>query len=263
MNVLMISKACVVGAYQRKLEEIAASGVELSVVVPPEWRDPTGTRALERKHTRGYRLLVTPMRFNGHFHAHYYPRLPSILRETKPQVVHVDEEPWDLVTFHAVHHAVRVGARPLFFTWQNLRRHYPPPFNLFQQFTFRHCAHAIAGNRDAVQVLRAKGYRGELHVIPQFGVDPEIFKPPPNLPRSAGEETTLPPLSRTSTGEGRGGGIFTIGFAGRFTREKGIDTLLHAVAQLGDVDWQLRLAGSGPELANWRQLARKLDIDER
>ena len=47
MNVLMVSKACVVGAYRRKLEEVAARGVTLSVVVPPEWRDPSGVRRLE------------------------------------------------------------------------------------------------------------------------------------------------------------------------------------------------------------------------
>mgnify|MGYP001118916592 CR=1 FL=1 len=43
MRVLMVSKACVVGAYQKKLEELAAlPGVELTAVVPPEWRDERG-----------------------------------------------------------------------------------------------------------------------------------------------------------------------------------------------------------------------------
>ncbi len=263
MKVLLLSKACVVGAYQRKLEEIAARGVALTVVVPPAWKDPSGTRTLEKKYTRGYRLLVSPMRFNGHFHIHFYPELARILRELRPDIVHVDEEPWDLVTFHAVRHALQVGARPLFFTWQNLRRRYPFPFSYFQRFTFHHCAHAIAGNADAVNVLRAKGYRGVVRVIPQFGVDPEIFQPPPNLPRFAGAEARPPSRSHTSTGEGWGGGSFTVGYAGRFTREKGIDTLLRAVAQLGDADWQLRLAGSGPALAHLQRLAHELTIAER
>jgi len=237
----MLSKAVVVGAYQRKLEEIAARGVELTVVVPPTWKDPSGTRALERTYTRGYRLLVTPMRFNGHFHIHYYPDLPRITRELKPHIVHIDEEPWDFVTFHALRCALREGARPLFFTWQNLQRRYPPPFSYFQRVAFSHCAHAIAGNADAVNVLRAKGYRGAVHVIPQFGVDTDIFIPSP-VPR--------PPSP------------LTIGYAGRFTREKGIDTLLRAVVGLTG-DWQLRLAGSGPELAHLQRLARALDIAER
>ena len=50
IRVLMISKACVVGTYQRKLEEIATHpGIELSVVVPPYWDDPRGRLLLERR----------------------------------------------------------------------------------------------------------------------------------------------------------------------------------------------------------------------
>jgi len=40
MRVMMVSKALVTGAYQRKLEELARlPGVELSVVVPAYWRE--------------------------------------------------------------------------------------------------------------------------------------------------------------------------------------------------------------------------------
>ena len=54
----MVSKACVVGAYQRKLEELAACGVDLTVVVPPYWQEETRRIQLERLHTHGYRLVV-------------------------------------------------------------------------------------------------------------------------------------------------------------------------------------------------------------
>ena len=40
MRVLMVSKACLVGTYQTKLEEIARfEDVELAVIVPPVWND--------------------------------------------------------------------------------------------------------------------------------------------------------------------------------------------------------------------------------
>ena len=90
MKVLMISKACVVGAYQRKLEEIARhDGIELTVVVPPEWRDERGILRLERAHTTGYDLRVEPMALNGHFHVHYYPGLSRIVRQVQPDIVHI------------------------------------------------------------------------------------------------------------------------------------------------------------------------------
>ena len=84
------------------------------------------------------------------------------------------------------------------------------------------------GTQSAADVWRAKGYTGPLSVIPQFGVDPDLFSPP-ELPRS-GEEP------------------FTVGFAGRLVAEKGGAVLLDALAQL-PVAWRLRIAGDGPEKA--------------
>jgi glycosyltransferase involved in cell wall biosynthesis len=243
MKVLMLSKACIVGAYQRKLEEIAALGVNLTVVVPPFWKDERGAMPLEKKFLAGYRLVVLPMRFNGHFHIHHYPEFSSLLREVRPDIVHIDEEPWDYVTYRAVRSASALGARPLFFTWQNLLRHYPPPFRWFEQYVFKHCRFGLAGNSAAVGVLRAKGFSGEVTVIPQFGVDPLIFAPAVD---------GSPPTDQP----------FTIGYAGRFIPVKGIDTLLRAAARLPG-DWHVRLAGSGPELEALRQLAAELGIVER
>ncbi len=40
MRIALVSKACLVGTYQRKLEELAAlPGIDLTVIVPPAWRD--------------------------------------------------------------------------------------------------------------------------------------------------------------------------------------------------------------------------------
>ena len=124
MRVLLLSKACVVGAYQKKLEEIAKyDGVVLTAVVPPEWRDERGTLRLERAHTTGYDLRIEPIALNGHFHLHYYPRLGRVMREVQPDVVHIEEEPYNLATFQAMRLARRSGASTVLFTWQSLRRY--------------------------------------------------------------------------------------------------------------------------------------------
>jgi len=242
MRVLMLSKACIWGTYQRKLEEIAKHpDVELMVVVPPEWRDRRGVTRLERAYTQGYRLVVEPMVLNGHFHLHFYPGLGKHLRAFRPDVFHIDEEPWDFVTFHALRLGCRAGAKSLFFTWQNLARAYPPPFAWIQAYVFRHAAYAIAGNQDAAKVLRGKGYAGPVRVIPQFGVDTEIYRE----------------MQETKGKQG-----FTIGFVGRLVEEKGMHVLLRAVAGL-EGDWQVRLLGSGPERARLEALARELGIAAR
>lgn len=243
MRVLMLSKACLVGAYQRKLEEIARfADVELLVVVPPSWRDPAGTVLLERSYTQGYELVTEPIRFNGRYHLHYYPELHGRLAQFRPHIVHIDEEPYNLATWLAMRQAKAVGAKTLFFSWQNLHRRYPFPFSLMERQVLQGVDYAIMGNHDAVQVWRAKGYRGPYAVIPQFGVDPHLYQPAP--PRRADH-------------------IFTVGCANRrLVPEKGEELLLRAMANLPG-QWQVRIAGEGPARAELVQLAQRLGIAAR
>jgi glycosyltransferase involved in cell wall biosynthesis len=261
MRVLMISKACVVGAYQRKLEEIAACpGVELTLAVPAAWRDERGVLRLERAHTQGYALVVEPLIFNGSFHFHFYPRLGRLLADLQPDIVHVDEEPYNFATWHAFHLARRHGSKLLFFSWQNLLRHYPFPFNYLERDVLRSAHAAIVGNQEAVEVWRTKGYTGPISVIPQFGVDPGIFRPKDEgeMTKDEGRKTNFlrPPSSvlRPSS--------FTVGYAGRLVHPKGIDLLLRAVAQLPPTV-HVHLVGSGPERVRLERLTAELGLQDR
>lgn len=225
MRVVIISKACVVGAYQTKLEAMASfADIELTAVVPPYWREGGHKLLLERAHTAGYRLIVAPIAFNGSFHLHFYPTLPSILSAVRPDICHIDEEPYNLATYLALRAARRVGAKTLFFTWQNLARRYPPPFSLMERYVHHHADAAIAGNREAMDVLRLKGYTGAVELIPQFGVDPDVFRP---LEHERGDDRP------------------TIGYAGRLVEEKGLYVLAEALVGLQG-EWRLVLYGAGP-----------------
>jgi len=243
MRILMVSKACLVGTYQTKLEEIARfEDVELTVVVPPVWNDASGPVLLERSHTDGYRLIVDPIRFNGDFHLHHYPKLKQRVAEIQPDIIHIDEEPYNLATWLAWRQARSFGAKSLFFSWQNLERRYPFPFSKMENQVLHGVDYALMGNQEAVQVWKNKGYTGPYKVIPQFGVNPEIFHPPP---------------SRDS---GRG---FIIGSANRrLVPEKGVDLLLHAAAKLPGI-WRIHIVGEGPERPKLEQLARELRISDR
>ncbi|MBK9122380.1 MAG: glycosyltransferase family 4 protein [Chloroflexi bacterium] len=242
MRVLMISKACVVGIYQKKLEDIARLGIDLTVVVPPSWRDERGVQTLERVYVDGYDLRVLPIRFNGSFHLHTYRGLGPLVAELKPDLVHVDEEPYNAATWQAIWHARRVGAKVVMFSWQNLLRHYPPPFSWGERWALARCDLLIAGTESAADVWRDKGYSGPIRTMPQFGTDPELFRP------TTEQRTAYRP--------------FVIGYFGRLVPEKGVHVLLEAVADLSG-DWRAMIVGGGPELGRLKAQAASLDIVQR
>lgn len=247
MRVLMISKACLVGAYQSKLEAIGRQqDIDLTVIVPPVWRDPAGPVTLERLHDAHYTLLVDPLRRNGRFHTYTFPSLPHRLDELRPDILHIDEEPYNLATWRAVRQARKRGVKTVFFSWQNILRRYPPPFSWMERAVLQQSDFGLMGNQAAVGVWQAKGYTGPYAVIPQFGVDTSLFRPNP-----APHAPHAPPRP------------FTIGAAGRrLVPEKGIDLLLRAAARL-DGEWQLHIAGDGPIRPKLEKLARDLGIAHR
>ncbi len=240
----MVSKALVTGVYQKKLEEMAAApDLELLVVVPPKWVEGrVGTLELDRLFTEGYQLEVEKMAFNGRHHLHFYPGLGKVVQRFQPDLIHIDEEPYNLVAAQATTLAKRVGAKTVFFTWQNLYRRYPPPFRLFELYTYRHASAGLAGNADAVDVLRRKGFRKRVEVIPQFGVDPEIF-----APGRAPSDSERPP---------------TIGYYGRLVPEKGVDTLIDAIALLPHHP-RLVIVGAGESLDDLKARASARGLGNR
>jgi glycosyltransferase involved in cell wall biosynthesis len=239
---MIASKALVVGAYQRKLDEIAAHpGIELIAVVPPSWRDPAYEQTLERRDGVGHDMVVTPIACNGNFHLFFFPRLGQLLDQYRPDILHFDEEPYNAATSLAVAQARRRRISTIFFTWQNLNRRYPAPFSWMERYVYRSADWAIAGTNAAKRVLRQKGYRGPASVIPQFGIDPDRFVPP-DQPRP----------SRP----------FTVGFVGRLVPEKGVELLVDACARL-TCDVELVIVGNGPARASVAERIRDRGMRSR
>ncbi|HEY4690269.1 MAG TPA: glycosyltransferase [Anaerolineae bacterium] len=243
MRIALVSKACLVGAYQRKLEELAAlPDINLTVIVPPSWRDERGTIALEREHVSGYRLIVERIAFNGNYHLYFFPGIARHLDALRPDLIHIDEEPYNYATYHVLRIARRLRAKTVFFAWQNLNRRYPFPFDVIERAVLSGADACIAGNHDSAQVWRAKGFKGRVEVIPQFGVDPDIYSP-----QATGVEVPV---------------TFTIGYVGRLVEEKGVDLLVRALAGLTG-NWQLVIVGSGPTGKMLASLTNRLGMRQR
>lgn len=239
----MVSKAPLNGLYQKTLEALARlPEVDLLAVVPPYWNEErVGVVRLERRYTEGYQLVAEPMFLNGHHHLHFYPGLWAQARRFRPDILHIEEEPYNVVTLHTSLIGRMVGAKVVFVSWQNLFRRYPPPFSLFERLNYQIAAAGIAGSQDAADILRRKGYPRHLEVIPQLGVDPDVFRP-----RETESSRELP----------------IIGYAGRLVPEKGTDLVIDALAHLTHRA-QLHIIGDGTERLALEQRAASLGIRDR
>ncbi len=245
MKVLYISKALVVAEYRTKLVAMR-DAADVVAVIPRRW----GSQPVEAVNGIPVAIRQAPVLFHGRNHFHVYPSLATILRDERPDIVHIDEEPYSLVTLQAVRLARRSGIPVLFFGWQNLAKRLPPPFERLRSTVYRLADGAITGTPAAARVLRDGGYEGPLAVIPQFGVDVDRFRPDP-----AARDT-----ARTALGAGPSD--FVVGFGGRLVPEKGVQLLLQAVASMA-ADTRLVVAGTGPEEPALRALAISLGIAER
>jgi glycosyltransferase involved in cell wall biosynthesis len=243
MRVVIVSKTFVSDTYQRQLEWIARQpDVDLALITPPVWRSDDG-RLLPfvSRYTEGYTVRPLPIRFNGHFHLYTYRGLLRTLRSIRPDVVHIDEEPYNPAGTQAQWAADSVGARTVFVVLQNLRRRYPPPYSLFEQYNYRHTAHIIAVNAPAGDVVRAKGYRGPLSAFSVYGIDPDLYVPTPHSPH---------------------GGTFVVGYIGRIVIPKGLGVLIEVLSQLPEI-YRLRLVGSGSDAETLKRLAAERGVAER
>jgi glycosyltransferase involved in cell wall biosynthesis len=180
--------------------------------------------------------------------------LAKALREFKPQIVDIHEEPYSIAGFECAWLARQLApdAACVFYTAQNIRKRYPPPFSWTERFVYSYCKGAYPCSKGAQDTLRLKGFNKPAPVIP-LGVDPALF-----------HSRSLTESERAERQRQLGVAGFVVGFFGRIEEYKGITILLEAMAALGDsIDWNLLLVGSGQFRSTAEQKCKELNIVER
>ncbi len=240
MKVLVIWKALVSEAYHKKLEELARfNDVELTVIVPTKWHKVN----LEKKYCSEYKIIPRKIILNGYNHLHWYPGLEKFVKQIRPDIFHIEEEHYSLVTYQAIRLAKKYNIKSLFVSLQNICKKYPLPFSWIEGYNLRNTDYAVAVSEEIKDVLVRKGFTNENISIIPYGIDPLLYRKI--------ESTELRSRLRLEA--------FTIGYIGRFVIEKGVMDLLRAASQIKS-KFNLLMVGSGRLKYKIKAEGRRLGI---
>jgi glycosyltransferase involved in cell wall biosynthesis len=224
--------------------------IQCRVLVPDRWKAYGSWQTPERADPSldvQVGKVMWPWTGPGQWYLHWYRDLGRVLREFRPDVIHLWEEPWGLVSVQAawLRNRYLPQTRLISETEQNIDKTLPVPFEPFRTFTLRNADLLVGRTQEAIAVARAKGYEGAAAVI-SYGIDPEIFRP-----RDRGE------ACRALGVDG-----FILGYVGRLVPEKGLEELVQALALVPD-EIHLVFVGSGPLRGSLENLARTLGVTAR
>ncbi len=244
MKILVISHSAILRVNQFLYEELASRGHEINVIVPKTW----SSGGLGKNHTwqnnENVRIIPVETSFSGNGSLYFLnTSLRKILKEYKPDVLFIDEEPWSLIMLQALW-ALRSfkEIKLITYTKQNIYKKYPWPFSLIEKWCYRrsHCLLSIG--KECSDVLRDKGYSGTIAVFPH-AVNLELF---PFMPSSRSADQKL-----------------RLGYIGRFVEAKGGADLIHAVKLLKErgLEVDLTFLGGGEAQSDWENLVSELNLE--
>jgi glycosyltransferase involved in cell wall biosynthesis len=250
MHVVLAGHTYIVDMNRGKLDHLARyPDIELTVIVPRRWPHTLREWVPRRPESAGYSLEILDTWGAGRETRHFYfPRVTMGIRGLAPDIIQIDSGPWSLVCLQALaaRRLFAPEAKVLFFTWWSLEYSLSPAARAVELLNFRYSDWAIAGNQDAARLLKEHGFTKGVTVLPQLGVDPGLYR----------DRDGVPVRERLGLED-----AFVVGFVGRITRQKGIDSLLDAVSDLDSI--HVVIVGRGPYRPALEQTAVGLGIGGR
>jgi glycosyltransferase involved in cell wall biosynthesis len=254
LRLLVVSHNCVGESNRRRVEALArVPGLEVALLTPRWWYEE-GSRidlsALSPKPSApgvAWHVGRTVATNNGTRHF-YVDKLFALLRQFRPDVIDLHEEPFSFVALQTLLGRDLLAPRAafVFYSAVNVHVRWRLPYRLVENVVLARADGAYAPNSDVPAVLRAKGLRAPVVKIP-IGVDAERFV-----------HATPMDLDGCLGGAPRP----YVGFLGRLEPVKGLDYLVAAAGLIRNPG-TIVLAGDGPERGRLETLVAERGLRER
>jgi glycosyltransferase involved in cell wall biosynthesis len=254
VRVLVVSHNCVGESNRKRVEALArVPGLEVSLLTPRWWYEEgrhIDLSSLSPKATApgvAWHIGRTVATNNGTRHI-YVDRLFMLLRQFRPDVIDLHEEPFSLVALQTLLGRDLLAPRAAFafYSAVNVNVRWRLPYRLVENVVLARADGAYAPNSDVPAVLRAKGLRAPVVRIP-IGVDAEQFANAAPVDLDGWLSAAPRPY---------------VGFLGRLEPVKGLDYLVAAAGRLRNTG-TIVLAGDGPERGRLEMLVSEHGLQER
>jgi len=243
-RLLSVGHSYVVALNRRLAHELARAGAgrwEVTVAAPQFVHGDLRPIALEHFPGEACRLVPVAAYITARPHVMVYGRTLHRLFRESWDVVHCWEEPYILAGGQFAWWAG--SARLVYYTFQNIRKRYPPPFCWVERYAMGRAAGWLAAGRTVEAALKGRpGYAGKPHRVLPLGVDVGAFRPDAAagaaVRRALGWSEPGPPV---------------VGFLGRFVPEKGVPVLMRALDAVR-TPWRALFVGGGKleaQLRDW------------
>ena len=249
--VLVVTHECVTLNQQIYAEVQRLTGWSFTLLLPAVWKDEFGNN-LQPAILAGFEaeLVTAPVRLNGNIILHSYRfNFRRFLSEKKFDLIYVNHEPYGMSTAQVCWANLQTAKLPFgFHSCQNIYKKYPLPFRWLERMVYRSSSFAFPITEAVERVLRQKGFKGGVGLCP-FPFDPNLYHPLPEPERQD--------LIPRATGE------VVIGYVGRMVEQKGLQTLIEALARLPRSNWKLVVIGTGPYESRFDELVSTHGLTDR
>ncbi|MBF0519529.1 MAG: glycosyltransferase family 4 protein [Nitrospirae bacterium] len=237
IRVLVSWHAATESLYRNLLAELVSKGIEIKAIVPTWWDEGSKKTVFEKQQYDNYKIVSTPTVFTNHIRAFFYPDVLKIYKEIadfKPHIIHIMEEPFSLAAYEFITMSKLLKPRPktILYSYENIDFQQKFPYSFFQSYNLKNSDAMTVIPLESVSIWKNRGFRKAIYTIPP-GVDTTLYEESVGIKRQ-----DIIHKAKNA---------FKIGYAGRITPEKGIETVVMAVAILKDRgrDCVFFIAGGG------------------